>query len=188
MSAGGDLAALERDLDALLLVEDAQVLGRARALGLDLGRPEDGGVELEGRGGVEGQVREGLGGGEGDLARAGKGEALEVGADREVVVRGDDVGREAGVVLLGLGGGRHGGRVVEVGEAGLRVVDAVGAVRGTSRSGRGGGGRASAEEGEGAVLLDEGGAGGRQASRLRVERVDERPRGQGRWRGARWGR
>lgn len=60
---------------------------------------------------MEGQVREGLGRGEGDFARAGKGEGLEVGADRQVVVRraveGVAVGRSE---VSGLWGGGSAGR------------------------------------------------------------------------------
>lgn len=81
-----DLAAGESDLNALLLLIDADVLCRTGRLGLELRRTENGRLEDEGRRGVQGQVRDRLVDGDGDLSRASEGECLEIGTDRQVVV------------------------------------------------------------------------------------------------------
>ena len=81
-----DLSARKGDLNALLLLVDADVLGGAGRLGLELRRTEDRCLEDERRRSVQGQVRDGLVNGDGDLGRSGEGEVLQVGTDREIVV------------------------------------------------------------------------------------------------------
>ena len=88
-----DLSTRKSDLDALLLLVDANVLGGAGRLGLELRRAEDRCLEDERRCGVQGQVRDRLVDGDCDLGSSGEGEVLQIGADREVVVNRSARGR-----------------------------------------------------------------------------------------------